>query len=55
MDAEPNGALDTGPGPVIGPAVELAGWLGKNGAKWERAITGPTPGPPPPCGIQKVL
>ena len=55
IDAEPKGALDTGPGPVAGPANSFAGWFGKNGAKCALAITGPTPGPPPPCGMQNVL
>ena len=44
-----------GPGPVAGPAKTSIGWLGKNGARCAREITGPTPGPPPPCGIQNVL
>ena len=55
MLAEPKGAAEIGPGPVAGPAASSSGWLGRNGAKWARAITGPTPGPPPPCGIAKVL
>ena len=55
MLADPNGAPEIGPGPVIGPAVASSGWFGKNGAKCARAITGPTPGPPPPCGMQNVL
>src|SRR5687768_1427233 len=29
--------------------------LGKNGAKCDFTAQGPTPGPPPPCGMQKVL
>jgi hypothetical protein len=53
--AEPNGADEIGPGPVTGPAVTSNGWLGRKGAKCALEITGPTPGPPPPCGIQKVL
>ena len=53
--AEPNGAADIGPGPVAGPAELSSGWLGRYGARCARAITGPTPGPPPPCGIQNVL
>ena len=46
--AEPKGAALIGPGPVDGPAVGSNGWLGRNGAKCAREITGPTPGPPPP-------
>ena len=49
--AEPKFAADTGPIPDEG----FNGSLGKNGAKWLRTATGPTPGPPPPCGIQNVL
>ena len=55
MLAEPKGAAEIGPGPVAGPALASSGWLGKNGARCDFAITGPTPGPPPPCGMQKVL
>ena len=55
MLAEPKGAAEIGPGPVAGPAKTSIGWFGKKGAKWARVITGPTPGPPPPCGIQNVL
>src|SRR6266545_2519216 len=29
--------------------------VGRYGARWARAATGPTPGPPPPCGMQNVL
>src|ERR1700731_3155460 len=46
MAAEPNGAAATGP---TTPAP------GRNAARWARAATGPTPGPPPPCGMQNVL
>src|SRR3974377_2281080 len=28
---------------------------GRNGTRWAPTATGPTPGPPPPCGIQNVL
>src|SRR5512145_2600194 len=55
MPAEPHGAAETGPGPVAGPASAAAGWLGRNGARWALAATGPTPGPPPPWGMQNVL
>ena len=33
IEAEPKGALETGPGPVLGPAAAFAGWFGKNGAR----------------------
>src|SRR3546814_18212843 len=29
--------------------------LGRNGARCDFTAQGPTPGPPPPCGMQKVL
>ena len=53
--AEPKGAAEIGPGPVAGPQVGSSGWFGKYGARCALAITGPTPGPPPPCGIENVL
>src|SRR6266545_7014747 len=53
--ALPHGAALIGPTPVAGPAVGCKGWLGRNGARCERTPIGPTPGPPPPCGMQKVL
>ena len=63
MPAEPYGAADTGPttGPRpssaerSGPAEGTTGWPGRYGARWARTATGPTPGPPPPWGMQKVL
>src|SRR5581483_1564667 len=55
IDALPHGAAEIGPGPVAGPAVGCNGWLGRNGARCSRTPIGPTPGPPPPCGMQKVL
>jgi hypothetical protein len=33
IEAEPKGELETGPGPVLGPAAAFAGWFGKNGAR----------------------
>ena len=30
-------------------------WPGRNGARCACTATGPTPGPPPPCGMQNVL
>ena len=55
IEADPHGAPEIGPGPVAGPASGTSGWLGRNGARWARAATGPTPGPPPPWGMQNVL
>ncbi len=55
MPAEPHGAAETGPAPVAGPAAGTSGWLGRNGARCAPTATGPTPGPPPPWGMQNVL
>ena len=61
MPALPQGAPLTGPTPPSlcprpnGPASGLNGCDGKYAAKCSRTATGPTPGPPPPCGIAKVL
>ena len=56
MLAEPNGAADTGPTGTLPDSVPFSPTTpGKNGAKCARTPTGPTPGPPPPCGIQNVL
>src|ERR687885_292858 len=52
MPAEPQGAAETA-GPV--PPVSASGWPGRNGTRCSRTPIGPTPGPPPPCGMQKVL
>jgi len=45
----------TGPKPVAGPASATIGWFGRNGARCAFTPMGPTPGPPPPCGMQNVL
>src|SRR5437764_15311589 len=55
IPAEPHGAPAIGPTPVLGPASATNGWLGRYGARCARTATGPTPGPPPPCGMQNVL
>ena len=55
MPADPHGAAAIGPGPVSGPASGTSGWFGRYGARWARTATGPTPGPPPPWGMQNVL
>src|SRR3954454_13008835 len=55
MPAEPHGAEAMAPVPVAGPAAGTSGWLGRNGARWAPTATGPTPGPPPPWGMQNVL
>ena len=52
--ALPHGAADTA---VIGlsPPVPCTTWPGRNGASLSFTQIGPIPGPPPPCGIAKVL
>src|SRR5687767_4221033 len=57
MPAEPHGAAAMAPAPVppTGPASGTTSELGRNGARWDRTATGPTPGPPPPWGMQNVL
>ena len=52
MPAEPYGAADTG---ADAGWSARSGWPGRNGARWARTPTGPTPGPPPPWGMQNVL
>src|SRR5687768_16141392 len=39
------------------PTVPLDAWCprGRKGARCAFTAQGPTPGPPPPCGMQKVL
>src|SRR5262245_54321041 len=49
MPAEPSGAALT----ACPPADR--GSPGRYGARCARTATGPTPGPPPPCGMQNVL
>mmetsp|Transcript_89329 Transcript_89329/g.277816 ORF Transcript_89329/g.277816 Transcript_89329/m.277816 type:complete len:239 (-) Transcript_89329:1652-2368(-) len=54
MPAWPQGAAETAPRspPEEGLTTE---WFGKCGAKCARTQMGPRPGPPPPCGMLKVL
>src|SRR5690606_31591275 len=51
IPAEPYGAADTGPTGDSG----ANGCPGRYGARCARTATGPTPGPPPPWGMQNVL
>src|SRR4249919_4379236 len=38
------------------PTVVFSAYFaGRNGARCDFTAQGPTPGPPPPCGMQKVL
>src|SRR5687768_7082213 len=50
IDAEPKLAAETMPTSPSPPSVR-----GRNGARCDFTAHGPTPGPPPPCGMQKVL
>ena len=52
--ALPQGAAETAPMPFFGPEF-IKTWFGKKGSKCFATPIGPIPGPPPPCGIQKVL
>jgi len=54
--AEPNGAAACGSilSDVAFRRASLKGWAGKCGARWDLTPIGPTPGPPPPCGIQNL-
>src|SRR3954452_21464082 len=55
IDAEPHGAAAIEPTPVRGPACAVTAWFGRNGARCDHTPMGPTPGPPPPWGMQNVL
>ena len=51
--ALPRGAAETAPtGLGASPPVSCPG---RNGIRSSTTHTGPTPGPPPPCGMQNVL
>ncbi len=49
------GAAETAPWPACGPGIGCTTWLAMNGARWAFRPIGPMPGPPPPCGMAKVL
>src|SRR5437660_8215487 len=55
IEADPHGAAEITPTPASGPASATWPCRGRNGARCDRTPIGPTPGPPPPWGIQKVL
>ena len=55
IDAEPHGAPAIVPNAVSLPPVGMTGWVGRYGLRWAATPIGPTPGPPPPCGMQNVL
>src|SRR5688500_14042328 len=50
IEADPKLAAETMPTWPSPPSVR-----GRNGARCDFTAHGPTPGPPPPCGMQKVL
>src|SRR5574343_975143 len=58
IEAEPNGAAETAPWPALTRLASPVGWMtwsAMNGARWALRPIGPMPGPPPPCGMAKVL
>src|SRR4029079_11156813 len=52
--ALPSGAALIAPTEVGEPMPPL-GCPGRQGTRWATTQTAPPPGPPPPCGMQKVL
>src|SRR6185437_12781439 len=50
IEALPKLAALTMPTGPLSPSLP-----GRNGARCDLTAHGPTPGPPPPCGMQKVL
>ncbi len=55
MLALPKGAADTDMPSSCTPSIGVQTWPGRKGARCARTPIGPMPGPPPPCGMQKVL
>ena len=53
--ALPSGAAETAPTPSPGSEKPPLAWPGRKGTRSATTQTGPTPGPPPPCGMQNVL
>ena len=54
MLALPHGAAETAPMGFSPPRL-MTLWPGKNSTRCSATPIGPTPGPPPPCGMQNVL
>ena len=52
--ALPSGAAETAP-TCASAADARVRCAGRKGTRSSTTHTGPTPGPPPPCGMQKVL
>src|ERR1700751_5737112 len=59
VDAQPDGGGDTGEGAGDTGGrwhtSSAGGGPGRYGRRCSPTATGPTPGPPPPCGMQNVL
>src|SRR6187431_2231973 len=55
MLAEPQGAAEIVPLFTSVPGTACTGCAARKGSKCLPTPIGPMPGPPPPCGIQKVL
>src|SRR6266699_6237319 len=58
MLALPYGAAETGPTeelPIADCQFPIEESAGRNGTRCFATPIGPTPGPPPPCGMQNVL
>ncbi len=54
--ALPSGAAEIAPTPSLrAPLAPPLACPGRNGTRSATTQSGPTPGPPPPCGMQKVL
>src|SRR5213083_1299310 len=54
MPALPQGTAATAP-MAFSPPRWATAWPGKNFTRCSATPIGPMPGPPPPCGMQKVL
>ena len=59
IDAEPHGADAIAPKESVHVpsafSIGITGEFGRYGLRWAATPIGPTPGPPPPWGMQKVL
>ncbi len=53
-NALPHGAAEMAE-MALSPPVLMIGLVGRNGTNCFATQIGPTPGPPPPCGMAKVL
>ncbi len=55
IEADEKGAAATAPTANLLPASGCHGLRGRKGLRCAATPIGPMPGPPPPCGMQKVL